>query len=425
MARTVRDTKLDSRAARERLSPRHEPYWRTLYEGAHIGYRKGQRGGVWLARYRPAGGRYVKKKLGPADDLADADGVSVLSFKQAQEQAYEWIRQQTADDPDVGPHTVRDAAREYMDWFRAHRRSVRDTQYTIDAFILPTFGDREVDSLKASEIRKWHRDLAQRPARIRTRPGEQQRYKQEDDEDARRRRQASANRCLTVFKALLNHAWKEGRAQSDDAWRRVQPFRSADAARVRYLTDDECRRIVNAADPAFRPVVEAALHTGCRYGELCVLRVGDYEPDSGSVRIRTSKSGKPRDVPLLDEGRAFFERQIAGQPSDAFMFTRANGKPWGKAHQRRPLLDACEHAKITPAVSFHVLRHTYATRLVRAGIPLPVVAAALGHADTRMVDKHYAHLAPSYVADTIRSTASPIGIGQPDNVEPLRAASRQ
>ena len=43
--------------------------------------------------------------------------------------------------------------------------------------------------------------------------------------------------------------------------------------------------------------------------------------------------------------------------------------------------------------------------MVRNGAPLIVVAQALGHTDTRMVDKHYAHLAPSYVADTIRSTA--------------------
>ena len=43
--------------------------------------------------------------------------------------------------------------------------------------------------------------------------------------------------------------------------------------------------------------------------------------------------------------------------------------------------------------------------MVRAGAPLVVVGRALGHADTRMVDQHFAHLAPSYVAEVIRSTA--------------------
>ena len=50
-------------------------------------------------------------------------------------------------------------------------------------------------------------------------------------------------------------------------------------------------------------------------------------------------------------------------------------------------------------------RTQLATPTVRAGAPLIVVTRALGHAATRMVDKHYAHLAPSYVADVIRSTA--------------------
>ena len=69
--------------------------------------------------------------------------------------------------------------------------------------------------------------------------------------------------------------------------------------------------------------------------------------------------------------------------------------------------------------SFHVLRHTYASHLVMAGAPLQVVAANLGHADTRMTEKHYAHLAPSYVADVIRATMPRLGLVEPSSVVPL------
>lgn len=51
----------------------------------------------------------------------------------------------------------------------------------------------------------------------------------------RRRRRASANRVLTVLKAALNRAWREGRLPSDAVWRRVEPFARVAAARVRYL----------------------------------------------------------------------------------------------------------------------------------------------------------------------------------------------
>ena len=56
-----------------------------------------------------------------------------------------------------------------------------------------------------------------------------------------------------------------------------------------------------------------------------------------------------------------------------------------------------------------------------AGVPLMVVSRNLGHADTRMVEKHYGHLAPSYVADAIRAGAPRFG-GTSDNVETVRTA---
>ena len=53
------------------------------------------------------------------------------------------------------------------------------------------------------------------------------------------------------------------------------------------------------------------------------------------------------------------------------------------------------------------------------GVPLLVVAKNLGHADTRMVEKHYGHLAPSYVADAIRVGAPRFGV-KASNVRPMR-----
>src|SRR5439155_21461176 len=108
----------------------------------------------------------------------------------------------------------------------------------------------------------------------------------------------TANRVLTVLKAALNQAWREGRVSSDEAWRRVKPFRNVDAPVVRYLKEDECVRLVNASPDDFRPMVRAALLTGCRYGELVALRVSDFNPDAGTLSVHTSKSGKRRHVLL-------------------------------------------------------------------------------------------------------------------------------
>ena len=65
--------------------------------------------------------------------------------------------------------------------------------------------------------------------------------------------------------------------------------------------------------------------------------------------------------------------------------------------------EACGRANISPPVSFKALRTTYGSLLAGEGVPLQVIASALGHADTRITEKHYAHLMPSFVADTIRA----------------------
>jgi integrase len=227
---------------------------------------------------------------------------------------------------------------------------------------------------------------------------------------------------LTILKAALNHAWREGKVPSDVAWRRAKPFYDVDAPLVRYLTSAECLTLVNATAESFRPMVRAALLSGCRYGELTALRVNDFNADSGTLLIRTSKSGKPRHTILTDEGQRFFTDATNGKSGTDLIFTKSDGKPWGKSHQQRPLTDACKVAKITPAIGFHVLRHTHASTLARQGVPLTIIAAQLGHADSRMTERHYAHLAPSHVADTIRASFPDLGIVPQSNVEKLRAS---
>jgi len=421
MPRTARDTRLDTRNARLKLNQRREPYWRTIHEGLAVGYRRGTRGGFWIVRtYDPEHGRRYEA-LGAADDHADSDGRTVLDFAQAQEAARRWSSTQArldAGEVTEGPYTVSQALKDYVAAYERRGGKAKDRmQFVIDAHIEPVLGAIDVARLRRSQVENWFHGIAEKGQRIRVRKGREAEHRAAPkSDDEKRRRRATANRYLTVLKSALNHAHHARKVASDEAWSTVKPYRNVDAPVVRYLSDAEAKRLANACNAEFRPLVQAALLTGCRYGELVALRARDFNADAGTLAISVSKSGKPRHVVLTEEGQRFFAQATAGKEGAALVFTRGNGAAWGRSNQQRPLTEACKAANIKPAIRFHDLRHTHGSALAMKGVPMAVIAAQLGHSGTSMTEKHYAHLSPSYVAETIRAQFPDLGIVPESNV---------
>jgi integrase len=325
-----------------------------------------------------------------------------------------------------GTYNVANAITDYLAEISAEKSpaAVQSAKYVFDAWILPELGAIQVEKLTTDRINRWRNKLASQPKRIRkklmaTEPATRE---TPDDEDARRARKATANRVLTMLKAALNRAFHGDRVSSDSAWRKVRPFKRVDEAVVRYLSAAEARRLVRACREDFRKLVQAALLTGCRYSELTRLKCGHFNPDSGTLAIRLSK-GKVRHVVLTEEAQTEFEGWTADGLSTQPVFLRADGNTWGTSHQKRPLEEASARAEITPAVTFHILRHTHGSHLAMQGVPMGVIASQLGHADTRMTEKHYAHLAPSYVAQTIRANFPKLGLQTNEIVVPFPSSS--
>ena len=98
----LEDARLETRTARAALKASGKPYFRAIDEGLHIGYRKGQSAGKWVMRSYIGGQSYRLETVGTADDTIDADGVSILSFAQAQaiaRQRFVEAKRVTADRP--------------------------------------------------------------------------------------------------------------------------------------------------------------------------------------------------------------------------------------------------------------------------------------------------------------------------------------
>lgn len=429
MARTVRNAKLDSRSARSKLTMRREPYWTVVSRGCAVGYRRGANGGTWIARFRADDGKQQYESVGAADDSREPDGVSVFSYPQAQERARAVFERKAREaaghaEPMDGPLTVGAALDAYFeDRIRRGSKSVAKDRAAANVRIVPALGASDVSKLTTKRLRDWHSSLATAAKLSRPAIGADSRKEREidaTDREAVRARRATANRTLTVLKAALTHAYNDGRIATDEPWRKVKPFREADAPVVRYLSDDDARRLVNACEGTFRDLVRVALLTGCRYGELAKLRADDFNAEARTVTVRQSKGGKPRHVALTDEGAALFARLTAGKVGKALALVRDDGGQWKASQQQRPLAAASERAKIEPAATFHILRHTYASALAMRGVPMGVIAAQLGHKDTRMTERHYAHLAPNYVADTVRAALPSLGLVEVSNLVPLK-----
>ena len=395
MGLKIKDASLQNRESRRALKVRNEPYWRAVSQGLHVGYRKGKRKRAWLVR-RFNDSKYVWRTIGQVDDVLDADGKEVLNWSQAQEEAQAFDKELKMSQGIIRkPLTVKSASERYLAWFCENRKGVDTTKSVIHAHIIPTLGNKLLTDLTTQDLKQWLDNLASTPARLRTSKNSTKVNYRSDNttSDKKRARQSTANRILTVLKAILNKAYIDGFTSANTAWSKVKPYEKVDHARIRFLTDDEAQRLVNASPTDLRELIHAALLTGSRRGELAALRVADVNLKTAQIYIAQSKSGRPRHIPLNLEGLEHFKKNIIGKIGDELVFTRKDGSKWGHNTHVRALKMACNIAKVKPMVSFNELRHTYASMLINNGVELPVISKLLGHVDTRITLKHYAHLA--------------------------------
>ena len=191
-----------------------------LETGLHLGYRRTKEGGgSWVARRFIGDGRYNETKVGTADDLQDADGVAIRSFKDAQEAAREWWRiaqrREQGHAPDDGPYAVAKALEAYFaDREQRGSKGLPKDRAAARTRILPELGAVELAKLTTKRIRDWQSALATAPKLTRAqRIAKSSKVRAVDtiNVNAVRARRATANRTLTVLKAALNHAFHEGR----------------------------------------------------------------------------------------------------------------------------------------------------------------------------------------------------------------------
>lgn len=219
---------------------------------------------------------------------------------------------------------------------------------------------------------------------------------------------ATVTKLFGIVSQVWNLATVRGVVAGDCPTKQVKTIRR-DNRRMRFLTEEEARRLLDALQARSQDMHDIALFSlfaGLRAGEIHGLTWGDVNLDAGILYIRDPKNKVSRHAHITPEIRAVLVRRgTDGMNRPEYVFPARGGG------QRRWVSDTFERVveslgfnngieDARQKVVFHSLRHTFASWLVQRGVPLYTVAELMGHTTLEMT-KRYSHLAP----DTMRAAA--------------------
>lgn len=333
-------------------------------------YEKHPGTGIWWIRYTNAAGKRVTESVG-----RQSDAVTLMQQRMTEKRTGLLIPiGKTAKRVRIAA-LVEDA----LKYSEANHRDQRTFDQRIN-YIKDALGDRVAETLTPKDLGDWLND------------------QMEEHEWT----PATYNR----YKAAISKAFKigmENRKVSTNPARFV-PQKKESRGRVRFLTEEEETRL-RAAIMEHRPhciyQLDVALNTGMRKGEQFSLTWGQVDFEQGFIHLDMTKNGSSRYVQLNDVVLASLEALREEHKSrelsfETLFFDRRNDpirdpRMWFAA--------SCDEAKIK-GVTWHILRHTFASRLVMAGVDLKTVQDLMGHKTIGMTAR-YAHLSPEHLKTAV------------------------
>jgi excisionase family DNA binding protein len=199
---------------------------------------------------------------------------------------------------------------------------------------------------------------------------------------------ATVNRELSVLKRAFNLAISWDIADENPV-EKVRFLRQPEP-RERILTEDEEERLLEACTGHLKPIVLTALKTGMRKAEITDLRWDQVDLVNREIEVVRTKSGKKRIIPVSEDLYRMLRSLRDREENSDFVFQYVYQKTGKKRHLkyfRRSFENACRRAGIK-GFTFHDLRHTFASRLVRAGVDLITVKDLLGHYSVKTTERY-------------------------------------
>ncbi|MCC6738933.1 MAG: site-specific integrase [Planctomycetia bacterium] len=265
------------------------------------------------------------------------------------------------------PATVRQfVEREYLDHVRTNLAPGTSARYVglWGTHVRPAFGSMTLREVKAADVQKY----ADRRLRAGARP-------------------ASVYQEVCSLSGVFREALKADLVERKPV-KLVKKPRIENTV-VRFLSPEEEANLLAHAAPWLRPAIVISIHSGLRAGELRRLAWADVSFERGTLTIRHTKSKRDRVVPMnatLRETLTAIPRRlhqpcVLTGPISGKAMNWFNGEAWRTALKRAGV----------ERFRWHDLRHTFASRLAQAGVPILAIKQLLGHTTLAMAMR-YAHL---------------------------------
>ncbi len=345
-------------------------------------FEKMRGSGIWWIQYFDAEGRRRREKVG-------AKGMAIKLYQKRKTEALQGKK--LPENLRSRPSTLREIGTAALEYSLAEKASHRHDAIRM-APILEQFGERAAESIKPEELERWLNDEAQE----------------------RGWAVATKNRYLALLKLTYRLAERNGKVRYNPA--RLLRMRKENNARLRFLnqfvplktkldyltecSDEESRlRAVIAKNyPEHLPEFDIALNTGMRPSEQYGLTWDRVDLTRKIITIPKSKNGRTRHIPVNSVAVAAFRALQQRSPDRAGpVFVTMTGEPLhGYKHWFEPAVDEAGVRDFT----WYCLRHTFASRLVMAGVDLRTVAELMGHQQIQMTMR-YAHLAPAHTSEAV------------------------
>ena len=319
--------------------------------------------GEWWIRYNDSTGRYRREKAGSksvAIKLVDKRRSQALEGKKLPER----LRRPTV--------TFAEIAKDALAYSKANKLSYRHDAGRMET-LLGWFREYPAESITAQDIERRFEQKKWSPATV--------------------------NRYRALLSLTYRLAIRNGKASSNPA--RMVQHRLEDNARIRFLSAEEetkLRTVLEASCPEHLPELEFALNTGLRLGEQYGLRWQDVSSVRRTLTIPRSKNGATRHVPLNQATLRALESLQAR--------TNSSGLVCGGDNTPRRWFEAAVKAAGLQDFTWHCLRHTFASRLVMAGVDIRTVQELLGHKTIAMTVR-YSHLAPKHTLAAVERLDAP------------------